>query len=156
MHNADCIYTRVLESMLKDNSLTKTKTKILSLSIILCISFLWVFNFDFRALELSNLLARNTDIARYPYLFKVASVSDGVAIMYSPRSADASAIRSLRFMYPSLVYENDDSKKMVDAQMELARIQKKAASIVRNQPDIKKVEWELDKRWLSNHGVTFL
>ena len=71
----------------------------------------------------------------------------------SPRSAEASAVRSLKFMFPALQYENDDSERMIQAQKELARIQMHAASIVKEEEDINEIAWELDTWWLQDHGV---
>ncbi len=135
---------------------TLTKKKVAVPLIITTFIFIWVLVFDIRASALNEILANDAEISRYPYSFRVVGVNDGVATMYSLRSAEASAIRSLRFMFPALVYENDDSQTMAEAQKQLARIQSKAARIVKDQPDIQEIKWKLDKRWLEGHGVMFL
>ena len=58
-------------------------------------------------------------------------------------------------MYPHLIYESDDSERMVEAQKELARVQSKAAELVKEEPDIDEIQWELDKWWLQGHGVVY-
>ena len=41
-----------------------------------------------------------------------------------------------------------------ELQDKLASAQKRAKAIVLKDPDIKRVQWELDRDWLSAHGIT--
>ena len=51
---------------------------------------------------------------------------------------------------PKIVQDN-----MMKAQQELAEIQKRARAIVMASGKVKGVRWELDKNWLTRHGVQF-
>lgn len=114
---------------------------------------LWLTNLDFRAGEINHLLEADAELAAYPYPFRVLSVKDGIAQVSSPRSAQLSAIRSLRVMFPELENRDAVSDEMMTAQEELARIQAHAGQLVKSQEDISRIHWVLDKAWLANHGI---
>ena len=113
----------------------------------------WLSSLDFRVGEINKLLEADTELAAYPYAFRVVSLEKGIAEVSSPRSAKLSAIQSLRVMFPELKQHNAVSDKMVAAQKELARVQSYAGKLVKSQEGVKAVRWVLDRRWLENHGV---
>jgi hypothetical protein len=113
----------------------------------------WLSSLDFRVREINQLLEADTELAAYPYPFRVISLDNGVAQLSSPRSAQLSAIQSLRVMYPKLQNKSAVSDEMMAAQEMLAHVQSKASKLVKNQADVNSVRWVLDERWLSNHGV---
>lgn len=113
----------------------------------------WLSSLDFRVAEINRLLKADAELAAYPYSFRVVSLHNGVAQMSSPRSAELSAIQSLRVMYPQLKHRSAISDEMVSAQKELARVQSYAGRLVKEQEGVNTVSWVLDKRWLENHGV---
>lgn len=102
---------------------------------------------------LNRLLADEAALADYPYRFRVLGFEDGVATMSTPRAANFSAFRALRILFPELADEPDDSPRLYDAQQKLAEIQAAAADLVRSDPDVSRVAWKLDERWLRSHGI---
>ncbi len=129
--------------------------KVIAILVFIAIALWWMFSQNPRVSELNQLLKQDRELINYPYFFEVVDVKGTTATMLTPRSAKASALRSLRFMFPHLVYENDDSEAMLNAQVELARIQYKAANIIKAEHDIESIEWELDTWWLQGHGVSY-
>lgn len=113
----------------------------------------WISNLDFRVAELNELLEADPTLASYPYPFRVLSLENGIARMTSPRSAQMSAIQSLRIMFPELLHSSALSDEMQAAQQRLATIQSSAAKVVGSQEDVSRVQWILDERWLAEHGV---
>lgn len=113
----------------------------------------WISNLDFRVAELNELLEADPTLASYPYPFRVLSLENGIARMTSPRSAQMSAIQSLRIMFPELQHSSALSDEMQAAQQRLATIQSSAAKVVGSQEDVSRVQWILDERWLAEHGV---
>lgn len=113
----------------------------------------WLSSLDFRVSEINEQLGADAELAAYPYPFRVMSLENGVAHVSSPRSAQLSAIQSLRIMFPQLQHKDVVSDEMMAAQEELARVQAHAGQLVKSHDDINKVRWVLDKQWLANHGV---
>lgn len=113
----------------------------------------WLSSLDFRAREINALLQADSDIAAYPYPFHVISLEEGIAQVSSPRSAQLSAIQSLRILYPALKQSSAVSDEMMEAQTELARIQSKVGKLVKSQEDVNSVRWVLDEQWLIEHGI---
>lgn len=116
----------------------------------------WLSSLDFRAGEINKLLESDSDIAAYPYPFHVISLEKGIAHVSSPRSAQFSAVQSLRIMYPALKQSSAVSDEVMIAQEELARIQSHVGKLVKSQEDVNSVRWVLDKQWLTEHGVHIL
>ena len=113
----------------------------------------WLSSLDFRVSALNDILAADEQLAAYPYEFRVLSLREGVAEMSSPRSPRASAVQSLRIMFPGLANAGALSDEMVAAQRQLAQVQSRAGNLIGEQEDVRKVRWILDERWLSNHGA---
>jgi hypothetical protein len=99
----------------------------------------WLSNIDFRAAEINELLESDSDVATYPYPFRVISLEKGIARVSSPRSAQVSAVQSLRIMYPVLKQSSAVSDEMMEAQTELARIQSYVGKRVKSQDDVNSV-----------------
>ena len=103
--------------------------------------------------DLNNLLEEDTELSSYPYTFRVLRVNNGYAIMSTPRSSEFPVFRALGIIYPKLANKPQDNPDLMQAQDRLATLQKKAKAIVINDERIKGASWELDKEWLSSHGV---
>ena len=103
--------------------------------------------------RLNDALLDEPELAAYPYRFRVLELSNGVASVSSPRSAAFPAYRALGILFPVLREQAPDAPAMVEAQQELARIQGIAREVVVEDPDVNRVVWTLDERWLRNHGI---
>ena len=113
----------------------------------------WLLSIDSRVAELNALLDADSELAAYPYRFRVQSLENGVAEVSSPRSAQLSATRGLRAMFPELANLSAVSPEMMAAQERLAGVQSRAAALVMAQADVGRVRWVLDEQWLSGHGI---
>jgi len=129
--------------------------KYLYFLIGLClVGFIWWLNsLDFRASEINDILQNDAEISAYPYPFKVLSVEKGVAKITSPRSAQLSAVQSLKVMYPELKNSSASSDEIMEAQKELAKVQSRVGKIVKSQEGVSSISWVLDTQWLSENGV---
>lgn len=103
--------------------------------------------------RLNGQLKDDETLAEYPYRFRVLDFGNGVATLSTPRAANFGAFRALRILFPELADEPDDSPKLYAAQEEMARIQALAADVVKADPDVQRVVWKLDERWLRNNGI---
>jgi hypothetical protein len=105
--------------------------------------------------SLNKRLAEQTELTEYPYRFRVLDVNseNGTVTLTTPRTQKFNAFRALRIIFPSLANEDDDSQRLYDAQLDLARVQELAAATVLTDPDMKRVRWELDERWLRDNGI---
>lgn len=112
-----------------------------------------VFKQDYRAKALNELLQQHEELSNYPYTFRVLKVEDSVAMMASPRSSQVSVLHALPLIYPQLKYRSPDDPETIKAQKELADHQAMAAELIRSQPDIETVQWQIDKAWFSQHGI---
>lgn len=113
----------------------------------------WLSSLDFRAGDINKVLEADMEIVAYPYPFRVLSVEKGIAKISSPRSANFSAVQSLRIMFPELKNSSATSDEMVSAQKELARVQSHAGKLVKSQKDINSIRWVLDQQWLLENGA---
>jgi hypothetical protein len=107
-----------------------------------------------RAGELNAILAADPELADYVYRFRVVDYDDGVAVLSTPRSYQVSAMRFLEVVKPELAGKAQDDPAMIAAQQELIEHQKRAQVLILGQPDIERVDWRLDVRWLADHGVS--
>lgn len=92
-------------------------------------------------------------LKNYPYPFRVLRVIGSKAVMGTPRSHEVPAIRFISVIHPELDVMDSNSPALIAAQKELAAAQWEARAIVQAQPGIESVAWEIDKRWLTSHGV---
>jgi hypothetical protein len=111
---------------------------------------------DPRLRNINDTLAEEPSLAAYPYTFRVLEIVGGTARVSSPRSAELSAIQGLRAMYPELRGESAISDRMQAAQEDLARHQELAQRLVLRHPDVKRIEWVLDEKWLAANGVQLM
>ncbi|WP_144822680.1 hypothetical protein [Marinobacter piscensis] len=114
---------------------------------------LWLGSYDFRVGEINSVLEADSELAAYPFPFRVLTLENGVARMSSSRSAQLSVIQSLRVMFPELQQKDPMSDEMMAAQVELARLQSRAAELVTKESDVTSVRWVLDKAWLAKRGI---
>ena len=114
----------------------------------------WLSGLDFRAGEINDILAEDPEIAAYPYPFRVISVKDGSATLSSPRSFEVPVIRFLGIIQPGLAGKAQTDPEVMAAQAELVRVQKHAAALVKAQPDVNRVRWQLDRDWYLQRGIS--
>ena len=132
-----------------------TRQYLVGLGILLAMGIAgWAVSLDFRAAGLNDLLREDPLVADYPYPFRVQSVKNGIAAMYTPRSASMPAVRFLAMLRPDLAGHSPDDPVMVVAQQQLARVQARAKELVIAEPDIDDVRWVPDISWYERRGVT--
>ncbi|MCB1958412.1 MAG: hypothetical protein KDG55_22280 [Rhodocyclaceae bacterium] len=110
---------------------------------------------DARSRELNALIEQQASplLRDYPYPFRVLRVEESTAIMGTPRNVDVPAFRFLGLVYPDLNVRNPQDPDFIAAQATLAGAQTEARAIVENAPGIQSVRWELDRHWLTAHGI---
>ncbi|KAA6183425.1 hypothetical protein F2Q65_15870 [Thiohalocapsa marina] len=106
-----------------------------------------------RVWELNDLLEADAELADYPYQFRLVRLDGGVATLSTPRSFQFPAVRFLQLIHPELAGQSQDDPGMMAAQQDLIDHQKRAQGLMLAQPDVQRVDWELDVKWLSDHGV---
>jgi hypothetical protein len=127
---------------------------LIALLAVLVFAVSWYYlSRDGRVAEINTMLARDTQLSSYPYLFQVRSLEDGIATMGSPRSARVPVMQFLRTAFPALGNTAVDHPDMFAAQAVLVEKQTRAAELVQSQPDVTSVRWVLDERWYNEHGV---
>jgi hypothetical protein len=114
---------------------------------------IWVFHENPRVTALNELLAGDTEVANYPYRFRVLRLENGVAIMGTPRSAEFPAFRALGILFPALANREQDDPELMQAQLEMARVQEHARRLVLDSGEVVRVRWELDSNWLTGNGI---
>jgi len=132
-----------------------TRNYSIALGVISVVVLAWLVYEDPQVSELNALLAADAEINNYPYRFKVLNLQNGSAVMSTPRSAAFPVHRALGLLFPRLATRAQDDPDVMKAQQELAEIQKRARAIVMASGKVKAVRWELDKNWLTRHGVQF-
>lgn len=110
-------------------------------------------SFNPRVGELNAVLEADADLAQYVYQFRAVDYADGVAVLSTPRSFDVPAMRFLEIVKPELAGKAQDDPAMIAAQQDLINHQKRAQTLMLAQPDVDRVDWRLDVRWLADHGV---
>lgn len=104
--------------------------------------------------DLNELLEQDELVASYPYPFRVTKLDKGgVATMSTPRSTEFPVQRALGLLFPRLANRRQDDPDLMQAQQELATVQKRAMAIVKDADAVKRVSWVLDTAWLSKYGV---
>ena len=89
----------------------------------------------------------------YPYRFHVLRVEGDVAVMGTPRNFDVPAMHFIAAIEPGIDVRDPQNPAFIAAQARLAAAQSEARSIVEAQPGIASVRWELDRNWLTAHGI---
>jgi hypothetical protein len=122
-------------------------------AIALAILVAWLLSLDPRVWKVNDRLEQDPEISAYPFPFRVLEISNGVAVVASPRSPQVSVMSFLGIVDPALRGTDPDSPAAVAAQKELADIQGRVRKLVEAEPDIKRVSWRVDVDWLAAHGV---
>lgn len=123
-------------------------------AVVLVLIGLWVASiWQPRVWELNDMLESDETLADYAYQFRVVSLDNGIATLSTPRSQAFPAMRFLALIHPELAGLGQDEPKMVAAQQDLIDHQKRAMALVQAEPDVGSVTWELDVKWLAEHGV---
>ncbi len=130
-----------------------TRNYLMVLGVIALIVLIMVFYESPKVSALNDRLSNVTEISEYPYPFRVLNFDNGVATISSPRAHAFNAFRALRIIFPAMASEPDDSPLLYQAQEELARIQSLAAETIESDPDVNRVAWKLDERWLRSNGI---
>ena len=130
---------------------TRIYTLVLT-AFILGLVILFLYQ-DPKVSDLNDNLENDAEIEAFPYRFTVVSVGNGIATISTPRSTEVPVERILGILFPQVVGRKAGSAEFQKAQKELARIQTKARDIVLSDPEIKSMRWQLDRSWLSQHGV---
>ncbi|HDK38488.1 MAG TPA: glutamate-ammonia-ligase adenylyltransferase [Thiolapillus brandeum] len=104
--------------------------------------------------SLNDRLQADEQIKNFPYTFRVLRVEQGVAIMSTPRSSAVPVAKVLDKIFPGLGNSDPASPLFQELQEQLAHTQKRARELILKDPDIKQVQWELDRDWLIQHGVS--
>ena len=95
----------------------------------------------------------SANLKSYPYKFWVMDMEGDTAILSSPRSYEVPAARALAALYPRLNTSNPSDTDFIAAERRLGEVQAEARSIVRRQPGVKAVKFELDRDWLFAHNI---
>ena len=103
--------------------------------------------------KLNGQLEDNETLAAYPYPYRVLDFRNGVATLSTPHADDAGAARAIRALFPALADAPDDSPRLAEALLEMARMRAIAAEVVISHPDVGRVDWMLDRRWLNDNGI---
>ena len=89
----------------------------------------------------------------YPYKFWVIKVKDGTAYVSTPRSFEVPAFKALAVLYPDINTKNPNDPAFIAVEKLLGEVQSEASAIVKAQPGVKEVRWELDRDWLRAHFI---
>ncbi len=110
---------------------------------------------DSRAREINAVIeAKGSDaLHNYPYHFRVLRVTGKTAVLSTPRNVSVPAFRFLGVIHPEIDTLDANNPAFVAAEKELAKVQTEVLKLVMSQPGIERVQWELDKTWLANHGI---
>ncbi len=113
----------------------------------------WLLARDSQVVAFNALLTSDPVVGSYVYPFRVVEFDGGVAVMSSPRAANVPVLQFVRTAHPELRHRPVDDPAVMTAQEELVSVQARAARIVRDQPDVASVRWQLDERWYAERGV---
>jgi hypothetical protein len=132
-----------------------TRNYSIALGVIVVGLVVWWFSASWnpRVADLNEVLEGDPDLASYVYPFRVVDYEDGVAVLSTPRSFKVPAMRFLEIVKPELAGKAQDDPAMIAAQQELIEHQKRAQTLILGQPEVERVDWRLDVRWLADHGV---
>ncbi|MFO7550245.1 MAG: hypothetical protein R6W80_02480 [Haliea sp.] len=121
--------------------------------VLVVVLAVWLAGRDGRLGELNTQLAQDPLLADYPYPFRVLEIENRVAVMSSPRSAQMSVMHFLYAAFPELQGKDVQHPDMVAAQTRLGDMQSRASAVVQAHPEVDRVRWLLDERWLAERGV---
>jgi hypothetical protein len=95
----------------------------------------------------------SAEMKAYPYKFHVLRVDGETAVVTTPRNFDVPAFRAIGSMFPDINVKDANNPAFIAAEKKLASVQGEAQKIVASQAGIKGVSWELDRDWLTAHGI---
>jgi len=130
-----------------------TRNYSIILGAIVLVLLVWVLYEDPLVSDLNDLLEQDSAVAGYPYQFKVLRLQNGIAIVSTPRSSAFPVHRALGILFPNLANRAQDNPDVMKAQQTLAGIQKQVKAIIVKSGKVNSVRWELDKNWISRHGI---
>lgn len=130
-----------------------TKIYAAVLAVLVVMAIVAVFYQPEEVRDLNRLLAADAQLSAYPYAFRVLRVENGVAVMSTPRSPEVPVQHKLGAIHPELQRRGSDDPEFQAAQQVLADHQTHASELVRSEPGILSVRWELDMAWLREHGI---
>jgi len=123
-------------------------------ALVLGLIGLWIYSiWTPRVWEINEQLESDPVVAAYPYRFRVQDLTNGIATISTPRSFELPAFSFLPILNPELANLAQDDPRMVAAQQRLIDAQKRAMELVQAQSDVRSIRWQLDLRWLADHGV---
>jgi hypothetical protein len=132
---------------------TRIYAIVLGAAVLAGIAFWIASAWQPRVWEINDRLASDPQLSGYAYQFRVLSLDGGVATISTPRSFEVPAYRYLQIIRPRLAGKTQDDPAMAAAQQELVDHQKHAMELVQALPDVTRVDWRLDTRWLADHGI---
>ncbi|MBK5969674.1 hypothetical protein Thiosp_04374 [Thiorhodovibrio litoralis] len=135
------------------DSFTRNYSIVLGLILVIVLGFWIKSSWQPRVWELNNMLESDAKLAEYPYQFRLRSLNNGLAILSTPRNPSFPAYQFLQVIHPRLAGKDQADPAMVAAQQELIEHQKHAQTLMLGQPDVERVDWQLDVKWLADHGV---
>ena len=128
--------------------------------VIIALALIFVLDWfiqrpDSRTRALNDVIAAQASehLKHYPYPFRVMRVVGNTAVMGTPRSYEVPAMKFLAVIHPGLDVMNANDPDFIAAQKALASAQSEAQAIVQAQAGIGAVKWEIDKHWLTAHGI---
>lgn len=128
----------------------------LIVALVLIVGLDWLAHRpDARSRELNAILATESSVQlqAYPYHFRVLRVEGDTAIMTTPRSVDVPARHAIAALFPGMDVQDHNNPNFIAAEKTMAAMQGEASAIVARQPGIARVRWELDRAWLTSHGI---
>ncbi|MCF7983719.1 MAG: hypothetical protein K9L70_04895 [Thiohalocapsa sp.] len=135
------------------DSFTRNYSIVLALIVLVLLAWWASSVWQPRVWELNEMLEADPQLSDYPYQFRVVDVEQGTATLSTPRSFKVPAMRFLEIIEPGVAGKAQDDPAMLAAQQDLIDHQKRAQGLVLAQPDVERVDWELDVKWLAAHGV---
>ena len=98
-------------------------------------------------INLNNGIQEHSELADYPYPFRVLRVEGSTTVMSTIRSPHIATTQALRELFPSLRGVSENSREFQRAEREFARLQARASEVVLASPSVERVRWELDDNW---------
>jgi hypothetical protein len=130
-----------------------TRNYSIFLGVVVLLLLVWALYEDPAVSELNDLLKQDQIVSSYPYRFRVLRMQNGAAVISSPRNSMFPMYKALGIIFPRLANRPQNNPDLMQAQQELASVQKRTKRIVMESGKAKSVRWELDRDWLAGHGV---
>ena len=130
-----------------------TRNYSIFLGVVVLLLLVWALYEDPMVAELNELLEQDKVVSSYPYRFHVLRIENNVAVISSPRNSMFPMQKALGIIFPHLANRAQDNPDLMQAQQELATVQKQAKRIVIESGKVGRISWELDREWLASHGI---